>query len=428
MAGGAVLRELTKICGAGGAYTAGAGDRIVDAAPRWVVAPAATDQVSAVLGVAEEYDLGVLARGSGSKLEWGLTPAGVDIVLETRRLSGVRAHRPAELAAEFGAGTPITAVTAHLARTGHRLCLDPPSVASGGTIGGLVATGESGPLRHRYGPPAELLLGATYVGPDGAVVRTDEADRGGHPNGTRLLCGSYGTLAVLVAARFRLHPTPPARAWVTRSVWTPLEVHDLVGELLGTGVLPSAVEMDLPGTPRALVPRQRGPYGLPGPGTLAVLLEGTASGVAARAESVARLLAADAAVHAEAPHWWGRYPFGPGEVALQLAVPIADLHAAVYALRDSAGATVPVRGGAGMGVVHAALPADTPADRVAEVVTAVRRVLLARGGTCLVLSAPPRIREAVDLWGEPPSLPMLRRVKERFDPRNRLSPGRLPAP
>lgn len=426
MGGDTVLRELARICGAGNARPAGTADRVVGTAPRLVAAPGAVDQVSAVLGVAEEYDLDVLVRGAGTKLDWGATPSGVDLILDTARLAGVRSHRPAELAAEFGAGTPLGAVAAQLGRTGHRLSLDPPSAAAGGTVGGLVATCESGPLRHRYGPPAELLLGATYVRADGAVVQTDQTP--GPSEGPRLLCGSYGTLAVLIAARFRLHPAPPARVWVTRSVWTPLEVHDLVGELLGAGALPSAVEMDLPGAPHVPIPRQRGPRGLRGPGTLAVLLEGTSEGVSTRAESVAGLLGRDAEVHATAPPWWGRYPFGPGDIALQLTVPIADLHAAVYALRDSAGTMVPVRGGAGMGIVHAALSADTSTERVAAVVGAVRRVLLARGGTCLVLSAPPEVREAVDLWGDMPSLPMLRRVKQRFDPQNRLAPGRLPAP
>jgi glycolate oxidase FAD binding subunit len=426
--GDTVLRELAKICGPGFARRAGAEDWIVDVAPRWVAAPGATDQVSAVLGVAEEYGLSVVARGAGTKIDWGATPSRVDILVDMGRIAGVRAHRPTDLTAEIGAGTPLHAVAAQLDRTGHRLSLDPPS--AGGTVGGLVATGESGPLRHRYGTPAELLLGATYVRADGAVVEQAEpaARRTGPADAPRLLCGSYGSLAVLIAARFRLHPTPPARAWVSRSVWTPLEVHDLVGELLGAGALPSAVEVDLPGAPYALIPRQRGPHGLRGPGTLAVLLEGTPEGVAARADTVAGLFGGDATVHATPPPWWGRYPFGPGEVALQLTVPIADLHAAVYALRDSAGATVPVRGGAGRGVVHAALPGVTPSDRVAAVLAAVRRVLLARGGTCLVLAAPPAVRKAVDLWGEVPSLPMLRRVKQRFDPQGRLAPGRLPAP
>lgn len=428
--GHTVLRELTKICGAGFARSAGAADRIAGATPRWVTVPGAADQVSAVLGVAEEYNLGVLVRGAGTKVEWGATPSGIDVVLDTARLAGVRTHRPAELSAEFGAGTSLDEVATQLGRTGHRLSLDPPSAAAGGTVGGLVATGESGPLRHRYGPPAELLLGATYVRADGAVVQTDRAAPGrpASTDGPRLLCGSYGTLAVLTAARFRLHPTPPARVWVSRSVWTPLEVHDLVGELLGAGALPSAVEMDLPAAPRVPIPRQRGPQGMRGPGTLAVLLEGTSEGVSTRAESVADLLGGDADVHATPPPWWGRYPFGAGDVALQLTVPIADLHAAVYALRDSAGTIVPVRGGAGMGVVHAALSGQTSTERVAAVVGAVRRVLIARGGTCLVLAAPPEVREAVDLWGESPSLPMLRRVKQRFDPNNRLSPGRLPTP
>ena len=80
-------------------------------------------------------------------------------------------------------------------------------------------------------------------------------------------------------------------------------------------------------------------------------------------------------------------------------MPISDLHAAIYALRDAVGGPVPVRGAAGVGVVHAALPASLAADRVVRDPDAVRGVLLFRGGTCVVVSAPPAVRRAIDLWG-----------------------------
>ncbi len=60
------------------------------------------------------------------------------------------------------------------------------------------------------------------------------------------------------------------------------------------------------------------------------------------------------------PEWWGRYPFDRGDVALKIATPIADLYAALYALRDAAGSPVPVRGSAGVGVCYASLPGHRP--------------------------------------------------------------------
>ncbi|RAO55356.1 hypothetical protein ONO86_00995 [Micromonospora noduli] len=87
---------------------------------------------------------------------------------------------------------------------------------------------------------------------------------------------------------------------------------------------------------------------------------------------------------------------------------------------------MPVRGAAGLGVVHAALPGALAADRVASILAAVRGVLLARQGRCVVVSAPAAVRQAVDLWGELAGLAQLRAAKRHLDPEHRLAPGRLP--
>jgi glycolate oxidase FAD binding subunit len=299
------------------------------------------------------------------------------------------------------------------------------------TVGGALAVGEAGPLRLRFGSGRDLLIGVEFVRADGVVARAGGQvvkNVAGYDIG-KLLCGSYGTLGVITSATFRLHPVPAARSWVCRPVWTPVEVREVLAEILGAPVAPGAVEVDLPVTASVHVPRQRGgerdPDGSHGAGTVAVLIEGSADGVAARVAAVARLLGPESSTVDAPPPWWGRYPFGADDIALKLAAPIAEQHAAVYALRDAAGFPVPVRGSAGVGVMFAALPGDTPAERVALALDAVRGVLVGRGGSCVVLSAPPAVRDAVDVWGPVPGLDLMRRVKDQFDPRRRLSPGRF---
>ena len=156
--------------------------------------------------------------------------------------------------------------------------------------------------------------------------------------------------------------------------------------MLAQPVGPSAIEVDLPSP--------GGP-----PGTLAVLLEGDQPGVIARADQIATALGPAAEVSRTAPVWWGRYPFGREDVALRVKVPTADLHAAVYALRDAAGTPVPVRGSVGVGNVHAVLPAKLGIDRVEGILDAVRGVLLARGGRCVVIAAPPEMSRDLDMAG-----------------------------
>jgi glycolate oxidase FAD binding subunit len=403
--GGRVFRELVGICGIRFARRGAAADAVAGVTPTWVAVPASVDGASAVMRVAAEHGLTVVARGAGTKLHWGSRPGHLDLLVDTARLAGIWHHPIEESYAEIGAGTPVRAAQAALGRVGQRLALDPGS--DGATVGGVIATDESGPLAHRHGTAGDQLLGVSYVGPNGLLSHS--AGRGVG----RLLCGSFGGLGVLVAATLKVLPAPAARAWVHRSVWTPLEVHDLVDVVVADPVQVAAIEVDLP---------VRGPRGL---GALSVLLEGAPAVVAEQARRVATLLGGDAEVYGEAPEWWGRYSARPHGIALRITVPTSDLHAAVYALRDAAGHPVPVRGSAGLGVVHAALPGDTPPDRAVAILDAVRGVLLARAGSCVVVSAPGPVRDAVDMWGPVATQDVLRRVKSRFDPDARLAPGRF---
>ncbi|WP_262283407.1 FAD-binding oxidoreductase [Micromonospora sp. MA102] len=457
-----ITRKLAEICGPPFARFAGPADEVAGRTARWVAVPGGPHAAAEVLRLAAAHDLTVVPRGAGTKIDWGAAPEQVDIMLDTGRLAGVWHEPQASAVAEIGAGTPLRAVQATLERSGRRLPVDAPS--PGATLGGVLAADESGPLRHRHGSPCAQLVGVRYLDADGELVSVGEPGtvllgRAGPARGgaaalfgaaevpgldvARLLCGSQGGLGVLVSATMRVQAVPAGRVWVSRPVWTPLEVHDLVRAVLAARLDPAAVELDLP-VPVSL-PRRRIPVshpsvanrpdhpavtGRPGrpaaAGSLVVLLEGGPADVAERADRLAALLGPEAVVNHAAPEWWGRYPFAPGDTALRIEVPINDLHAAVYALRDAAGTPVPVRGSAGIGAVHAALPGSLPPERVASILAAVRGVLLARQGRCVVVSAPAPVRRAVDLWGELPTLPRLRTAKAHLDPHHRLSPGRLP--
>lgn len=365
-----VLRALLEICGPHFARVAGPADTVAGRQARYVAAPGTADAVADALRLAETRNLAVVPRGAGTKIDWGWAPPGVDLILDTGRLAGVWAHRPAELTAEIGAGTPVRAVQNALARHGQRLAVDPPSTDA--TLGGVLATNEAGPLRHRFGPPTAQVSDVAHV-LAGGYPASSPPDELRPPDG------------VLVSATVRVQPIPDTTIYASCPVWTPLQVHDLVGEVLAADVQPSAIEVDLP-TP-----------GADRPGALAVLLEGGPVTARQRAARVADLLGPSSAVSGTAPPWWGRYPFGPEDVALRVTVPIADLHAAVYALRDATGLAVPVRGSAGIGTVHAVLPRGLPPARIDEILHAARSVLLARGGRCVVVSAPAAIRAAVEV-------------------------------
>ncbi|MEV6631499.1 FAD-binding oxidoreductase [Actinoplanes sp. NPDC051470] len=372
-----VLRALADISGPDFARTARSIDTVGGRRVSFVTVPATARQVEDTLRIAAERGLAARARGSGSKIDWGTPPAGVDLLVDTGRLGGLWNHRPSELSAEVGTGTPVRALQAALALRGQRLAVDPPSRSA--TVGGMLATNESGPLRHKYGAPAGQVAGVGYVDADGqrreAELVGDDFD------------------GVLLSAALRLEPLPAARRWVSVPVSTPLQVHNLVDEALAQQVDPSAVEVDLP------TPAPGGRTTAQPPGAVSVLLEGGAQSVVERAGRLARSLGPGAEVAEIAPTWWGRYPFGVKDVALRISVRIEDLHAAVYALRDAAGGAVPIRGSAGVGTVHAVLPGDLEPQRVEGIVDSVRSVLMARSGRAVIIGAPPAIAREVDMAG-----------------------------
>jgi glycolate oxidase FAD binding subunit len=128
-----------------------------------------------------------------------------------------------------------------------------------------------------------------------------------------------------------------------------------------------------------------------------VLLEGEPGDVLKRSTRISDVLGGDASTHPDLPTWCGRHPFGPNEVGLQITVPSAHLPNAIYALHDVAAAPVPIRGSASTGIIHASLPSSTRPDWIAVMVDLLRTVLIARDGSCVIVSAPPTTPDAVNL-------------------------------
>ncbi|BEL10430.1 FAD-binding oxidoreductase [Actinoplanes sichuanensis] len=361
---GSLLAELVEICGPGAARVARGDDRVAGRHADYVAAPATSQAVSRLLRLAAERGLGVRARGSGSKIDWGTRPERLDIIIDTVRLHGMWDHDGSS--AIVAAGTPVNAVQSALARHGRRLVLDPPS--PGATIGGVLAVNESGPLRHRFGSPAGQAVSVALVDPAGEIVDLAEWES--------------PAAGVITSAVLPVEELPEARRWVVRQVSTPTEVNELATRIVAQEFALSAVEVDLPAV---------------GAGSFAMLLEGSAGFVAAGAGRLAREMGASAVIRAEAPEWWGSYPFRPSDVALRLRVRSRDLHAVGFVLRDAVGSAVAVRGSVGAGVVHAVLPRGLSPARIGDIVAGLEQVLMARRGRAVIVTAPPDLADRIPM-------------------------------
>lgn len=434
LAGGAVVpvSNVTRLSGplgtlaATGAEVREADDRDVVAGVRatYVAAPATADEAAAVMRAADGHDMTVVARGGGTKLDWGIAPYRCDLILDTSRMRKVIEHAAGDLVVRAEAGCPLSDVTAALAGADQRLALDAP--IPGATVGGTLATATSGPLRLAFGTARDLLIGVTMVRADGVIATSGGRvvkNVAGYDLG-KLLTGSLGTLGIIVSATFRLHPVPSRRAYVRATVRDTDAAHAATRAVLGGQAMPAAIEYDRPARGAA--------------GTLTVLLEGGAD-LPARADDIAALLGADpdtaqeVTIDERAPDGFGAYPVdvGPRGVTgtlLKLITPIADMPYAIAALdaaAEAAGLDPAVRGSSGVGVLYAGLPAGARPDDTGAFLAALRGALASRDGSAIVLRAEPGVRDVVGMWGPVAGLGLMRRIKDRFDPDHRLAPGRF---
>ncbi|MGK5685445.1 FAD-binding oxidoreductase [Actinoplanes sp. URMC 104] len=365
------LAELTR--------PAGDDDHVGGVPARLVAAPESTEQAAALIAAARE--LTVVVRGGGTRLHWGPPPSALDLIIDTRRLTGVVEHAAGDLITVVRAGTPF----GELALGDQQLALDAPAAA---TVGGVVASGASGPRRLHYGTARDLLIGITVVRADGVVARSGGKvvkNVAGYDLG-KLFTGSHGTLGLITECVFRLHPRPAVSAYVRSTA--PAQA---VPAILAAQVAPAAIEIDT------------------ATGELTVLVEGTREGVRDRAALVEKLLAGEVAD--QPPGWWGRDPWAADEIGMKLSVPLSKVPALV-----ASGAAL--RGSAGTGVLYAAARDITEVERL-------RALCVRSGGHAVVLTAPEGVRDILDMWGPVPGLALMRRIKDQFDPGHRFAPGRF---
>lgn len=365
----------------------------------------------------------VLVRGGATKLEWGGRVEHPDLVLDTTEMRGVLTHNPADLTASVRGGTTLAELQEHLSGQDQWLALDPPSARFGATVGGLLATGESGPSRLRYGGIRDLVIGVTLVLADGTVARS-----GGHViknvagyDLAKLVHGSLGSLAVIAEVVVRLHPRPQS-CHVLAADADAETVTAVTAAVMASPLEPTALEWS---------------SSCSGGGRLHVRQDGTPAAVASARDRMAALLGGlglDAAeltaaeVEQVAAAHDTTVAGADGQTVLRISGLPGDLGALVGAARAAAaerGLELAVASSAALGLHTLVLTGSDPAAQ-APAVEQVRAHALARGASVLLCRRPPEVDTHLDVLGPPPSTAaLLGRVKAALDPDGRLAPGRF---
>lgn len=177
--------------------------------PACVIYPQTIDELSKVIALAYVQRLRVLPCGNATKLDWGGLVSRADVLVSTSRINQIVEHCVGDLTVKVLAGVNYQDLQAVLGKEGQFWAIDPPYGADA-TIGGILATGSAGSLRHRYNGVRDMCLGIEFVRSDGEVVKAGGRvvkNVAGYDL-MKLLTGSYGTLGIVSSITFRLYPLP----------------------------------------------------------------------------------------------------------------------------------------------------------------------------------------------------------------------------
>jgi glycolate oxidase FAD binding subunit len=398
-------------------------DAIDGLVPQAVITARETAHVVATIEEARAKKLAVVPSGGGTLLHVGAVPRAYDIRLSMTAIGNIVEENPEDMTVTCQAGVSLSRLQRSLAKQGQRLAID-AAREDRASIGGIVAANATGGLRHGFGLPRDLVLGATAI--DGCGREIVAGGRvvknvAGYDL-VRLFAGSWGGLAILTELTLRTHPLPAAAATLVFEFVSASELDAARSRLAGAQLSLSAIDFTVDTT-------EAMPLWI-----LVVRIEGTEEEVGWQGDAVCALVGrqpADAAEEWESP---AHVDDGHGTSVRVAAAPqdivgvVRDVCAKWKQSAASQGgqAAIRIAGhlGAGIARFHLAGAEAGEADTAsAALITATAVGGLVRGR--VIERAPAQLKALYDVWGPPPaSIGLMRAIKRRFDPDDVLSPGR----
>lgn len=381
-------------------------DRAVDGlVPSRAVRPETTDELAAIIAAANGAREAVVLWGGGTRMGVGDPPERYDIAVDLTGLAGIVEHSPADLVCTVRAGTTLAELAHALRGSGQRWPVEAPC-PDRATVGGTISSAAVGPSRLRYQHPRDWIIGCTAVLGDGTITRA-----GGRVvknvtgyDLTRLYSGSYGTLVALAEITLKLMALPERVVTLRATAPDPRAALRIAAELRATHLPLDA---------------------------LAILTGRAAERVGdARASVFVRVAGPDAAVERVA-------------LAVRTLAGAAELDTRVWddiaALPASSDRVARVTCPAGGDLIIGPEPSSAvlyPGSGIAffldaidvEAFVRLRATVEAADGALIVERSDAAFKAAVGgAWGRPRvPLAIARALKDAFDPRGVLAPGRVP--
>ena len=390
-------------------------DAIDGVVPQIVALPESPEELAKILAVASQDRQLTVFRGGGSKLEWGRVPDRIDLVIGTEKLDRLLAHRYGDMTVTAQAGMPLGLLNRRLAE--HRQYLPVESAFAAATVGGIVATNDAGPLRHRFGTPRDLLIGVTLAMTDGRLVKaggTVVKNVAGYDLG-KLVSSSHGTLAAIVDVTFKLLPIPLASTTLVAMYADGKALAHDVAVLHGSQVELASFDVSVSAQGRWV---------------LLLRMASSPAATDAQAAEARRLLSsAPTTVSGEdEQELWAeqiRTPWSEDSPIVRFSWLPANLPAVVTVLESLQrhGCRITMFTGRTIGAGLLRLEGDESA--IVAAISDLRGSAVV--GHVVLLRATRRLKEQVDVWGASSgATDVARLLKRKFDPTDILNAGRGP--
>ncbi len=412
-----ITGDLRQIVGSDNVREATAEDAIEGVQPALVVEPGSVEEISDVMKLAAREGLAVSPRGGGTKTHVGDAPRQLDLIVSTTRMNEIMEHTPGDQIFRAEAGVRLEDLQEQVSASDQMLALDPPE--SGATLGGIIAANSSGPRRYKYGTVRDLIIGITVVLHDGTVAKAGSKvvkNVAGYDL-SKLFTGSLGTLGIIATANFRLHPLPKASRTVAVEVESPQQAQEATQSIVHSQVEATAIELHYAEDEKLLT----------------VLLESIPGGMDAKVETASFLLKQFGEVRTlseeEEDHLGPLTPPAVAdEIVLKLGAPPAELGSVLESVLGAAerrGLAHPrITGHAGTGVTFIGFSGEDE-DAAVGFVGEMREIQTRKSGNVTLQRAPLTLKQRVSTWDNGGDyLGLVRRVKEKFDPRGGMNPGR----
>jgi glycolate oxidase FAD binding subunit len=383
--------------------------------PSCIVYPHSQAELAAVIAGANQNKWRVLVQGSGSKINWGGLAKNIDIIVSTERINQLIEHAIGDLTVTVEAGMKFAHVQEILAKAGQTLALDPAALESA-TIGGIVATADTGSLRQRYGSVRDQLLGITFIRADGQIAKAGGRvvkNVAGYDL-MKLFTGAYGTLGIISQVTFRVYPIPESSGTVILT-GKPEAISQAVRTLQSSELTPTQADL----LSSKLVSN---------------LELGTGIGLIARFQSIRKSvqeqlkrlliigekLGLHGVIYAEnrEADLWQQLP-----EQIHSDVTESTITCKIGVLPTAA---VKILNQIDIGLIHISSGLGLVQLEKSEQILPLRNLCQANSGFLSILSAPVEVKEKFDVWGYTGnSLDVMRGIKKQFDGNYILNPGRF---